>query len=141
MFARTKKSGRYQYLQLVENTKIAGKVSQRVIATIGRLDQLQAKGGVETIVRSLAKFSERTLLILSGKVNATAHAVKIGPAQIFERLWQELGLPAIINRLLSDRKFEFDVERAIFLAVLHRLFISGSDRSCDQWRRDLPLKG
>ena len=141
MFARTKKSGRYQYLQLVENTKIAGKVSQLGIATIGRLDQLQAKGGVETIVRSLAKFSERTLLILSGKVNATAHAVKIGPALIFERLWQELGLPAIINRLLSDRKFEFDVERAIFLAVLHRLFISGSDRSCDQWRRDLPLKG
>ena len=141
MFARTKKSGRYEYLQIVENTKSAGKVSQRVIATLGRLDQLQAKGGVEALVRSLARFSERTLLVLSGKVDATAQAVKIGPALIFERLWKELGLPTIIQGLLAGRKFEFDVERAIFLTVLHRLFVSGSDRSCDQWRRDYAIKG
>jgi len=141
MFARTKKSGRYEYLQIVENTKFAGKVSQRVIATIGRLDQLQAKGGVEPLVRSLARFSERTLLVLSGKVDVTAHAVKIGPALIFERLWKELGLPTIIQSLLAERKFEFDVERTIFLTVMHRLFVSGSDRSCDQWRRDYAISG
>jgi transposase len=141
MFVRTKKSGRYEYLQIVENTKSAGKVSQRVIATIGRLDQLQAKGEVEKLVRSLVKFSERTLLVLSGKVDIEAHAVKIGPALIFERLWKELGLPDILQALLADRKFEFDVERAIFLTVLHRLFVSGSDRSCDQWRRDYAIKG
>ena len=135
MFARTKKSGRYEYLQIVENTKSAGKVSQRVIATVGRLDQLQAKGGVEALVRSLARFSERTLLVLSGKVDATAQAVKIGPALIFERLWKELGLPAIIQGLLTGRKFEFDVERAIFLTVLHRLFVSGSDRVNDRRNR------
>ena len=63
MFARIKKSGRYQYLQLVENNKISGKVCQRVISTVGRLDQLQAKGSVETLIRSLAGFSEKTLLI------------------------------------------------------------------------------
>jgi hypothetical protein len=141
MFARTKKSGRHEYLQIVENTKSAGKVSQRVIATIGRLDQLQAKGGVEALVRSLARFSERTLLVLSGKGDATAHAVKIGPALIFERLWKELGLPVIIWGLLAGRKFEFDVKRTIFLTVLHRLFVSGSDRSCDQWRRDYAISG
>jgi transposase len=28
------------------------------------------------------------------------------------------------------------VERAIFLTVLHRLFVSGSDRACEKWRRD-----
>lgn len=33
------------------------------------------------------------------------------------------------------------VERAIFLTVLHRLFISGSDRFCDQWRRDYYIEG
>jgi transposase len=141
MFARIKKSGRYQYLQLVENNKVGGKVCQRVIATVGRLDQLQAKGSIETIIRSLARFSEKTLLILSGKVDVTAHAIKIGPSLILERLWKELGLPTIIHALLADRKFEFDVERAVFLTVLHRLFISGSDRSCDQWRRDYAIAG
>jgi hypothetical protein len=40
MFARVKKSGTHQYLQLVENRRENGKVAQRVIATLGRLDQL-----------------------------------------------------------------------------------------------------
>jgi len=141
MFARIKKSGQYQYLQIVENSKIGGKVRQRVLSTVGRLDQLQAKGNIETLIRSLARFSEKTLLVLSGKVDVDAHAVKIGPALIFERLWKELGLPAIFKDLLADRKFEFDVERAIFLTVLHRLFISGSDRSCNEWRRDYAIAG
>lgn len=141
MFARIKKSGQYQYLQIVENSKIDGKVSQRVIATVGRLDQLQAKGSVETLIRSLARFSEKTLLVLSGKVDVNAHTVKIGPALIFERLWRELGLPAIFRDLLADRKFEFNIERAVFLTVLHRLFVSGSDRSCNMWRRDYAIAG
>lgn len=50
-------------------------------------------------------------------------------------------MPAIIGGLLAGRKFEFDVERTIFLTVLHRLFVSGSDRSCDQWRRDYAING
>jgi transposase len=141
MFARVKKSGRYEYLQLVENSKIGGKVKQRVISTIGRIDRLQAKGSVETIIRSLSRFSEKTLLVLSGKADVKAQAVKLGPALIFERLWKELGLPSIINGLLAKRKFQFDMERAIFLTVLHRLFESGSDRSCDRWRRDYAIIG
>ena len=47
----------------------------------------------------------------------------------------------MIKALLSERKFEFDVGRAIFLTVLHRLFVSGSDRSCDKWRRDYVIEG
>jgi len=141
MFARVKKSGAYEYLQIVENSRSGGKVRQRVIATVGRLDQLQVKGSVETLIRSLARFSERTLLVLSGKVDVEAQAVKIGPALIFERLWREIGLPAILDDLLADRKFGFAVERAIFLTVLHRLCVSGSDRACDQWRRDYTIAG
>jgi hypothetical protein len=141
MFARVKKSGQYEYLQIVENSRRGGKVRQRVIATVGRLDQLQAKGNVETLIRSLARFSEKTLLVLSGKVDVTAQAVKIGPALIFERLWRELGLPAILGKLLAGRKFGFPVERAIFLTVLHRLCVSGSDRACDKWRRDYAIDG
>jgi hypothetical protein len=47
MFARVKKSGKYQYLQIVENRKENGKVKQRVIATVGRMDQLHSKGRVD----------------------------------------------------------------------------------------------
>lgn len=141
MFARVKKSGKYQYLQIVENRKEKGKVKQRVIATIGRMDQLQAKGRIETLIRSLSRFSEKTMLILSGKSDISADTVKIGPSIIFEHLWKETGIKKAIQRLLIDRRFEFDVERAIFLTVLHRLMVSGSDRFCERWCRDYRING
>ena len=141
MFARVKKSGKYQYLQIVENRKEKGKVKQRVISTIGRMDQLQAKNRIETLIRSLSRFSERSLLILSGKSDVSANALKIGPPLIFNRLWRETGIQKTIKHLLKERRFEFDVERAVFLTVLHRLMVSGSDRFCEKWRRDYLLEG
>lgn len=141
MFARVKKSGKYQYLQIVENNKVKGKVKQRVIATIGRMDQLQQKGRVETLICSLSRFSEKAMLILTGHSDPDAVTIKIGPALIFERLWQQSGIKEALHRLLKGRKFEFDVERAVFLTVLHRLMSSGSDRYCDRWRRDYAIAG
>jgi len=141
MFARVKKSGNNQYLQIVENRRENGKVAQRVIVTLGRLDQMTDKGEVESLIRSLSRFSERTLLILSDKSNVSASAKKIGPALIFERLWKELGIGSIVSSLVAERKFGFPVERALFLTVLHRLFVSGSDRGCEKWRRDYRITG
>jgi transposase len=141
MFARIKKSGKYQYLQIVENTKEDKKVKQGVIATIGRMDRLEANHRIETLIRSLSRYSENVLLVLSGKSDIAADSKKIGPALIFERLWKELGIQKSIKRLLKNSKFEFDVERAIFLTVMHRLMNSGSDRSCDKWHRDYVIKG
>ena len=141
MFARVKKSGLYEYLQIVQNRREGAKTIQRVVATIGRMDQIQQKGEIENLVRSLSRFSEKVLLILSGKSDVRADARKIGPAMICERLWKELEIGKIIRRFLAKRKFGFDVERAIFLTVLHRLFVSGSDRSCDRWHRDYVIDG
>ena len=141
MFARTKKSGKYEYLQVVENQRVGPKVNQRVIATLGRLDQMHSKGQVETLIRSLARFSEQALLVLSGRSEICAETQRIGPALIFERLWSDLGINKAILNVVSDRHFFFDLERAVFLTVLHRLMVSGSDRFCDKWRRDYFVKG
>jgi transposase len=141
MFARIKKSGTHKYLQLVENRRENGKVAQRVIATLGRMDQLNEKGGVESIVRSLSRFSDSALLVLSARSQLSASAKKIGPALIFERLWKDLGIRSIISSLVASRKFVFNVERALFLTVLHRLFVSGSDRFCEKWQRDYLISG
>jgi transposase len=141
MFVRSKKAGPHQYLQIVENRRQGAKVVQRVIATIGRMDRLNAKGDIESLVRSLSRFSEQALLVLSGKSELLAEARKIGPALIFERLWEELGIAKVLKELLKDRLFTFDVERAVFLTVLHRLMVSGSDRFCEKWRRDYVIAG
>jgi transposase len=140
MFARIKKTGKYQYLQLVKTRREGKKVIQQVIGTIGRIDKLQEKGEIDALVRSLARFSEKALMILSGKSDPSVQTKKIGPSLIFERLWEELKIKQVIKENLNGRKFEIDIERAVFLTVLHRLMVSGSDRSCDRWRRDYIIK-
>ncbi len=141
MFVGAKKSGPYQYLPVVENRREGTKVVQRVISTLGRLDRLNAKGDIESLVRSLSRFSEQALLVLSGKSDLLGEARKIGPALVFERLWEELGIGRVLKELLKERLFGFDVERAIFLTALHRLMFSGSDRCCEKWRRDYVIRG
>jgi hypothetical protein len=42
---------------------------------------------------------------------------------------------------VAGRRFEFAVERAVFLTVLHRLMVSGSDRACEHWREDYRIDG
>jgi hypothetical protein len=143
MFVRSKKSGAYEYLQIVYNERINGRVKQRVIATLGRLDVLQKTGQLDALLASCSRFAEHTAVLTAHRQGRVSPAEKvcIGPVLVFERLWKELGLPKILRRLLSERKFEFDVERAVFLTVLHRLFASGSDRAAEVWRRRYAIEG
>jgi hypothetical protein len=68
-------------------------------------------------------------------------ARRIGAPLAFGRLWQETGCRAVIEELSGARKHGFDLERAVFLSVLHRLFASGSDRAADRWREDYAIAG
>ena len=62
-------------------------------------------------------------------------------ALLFGRLWERLGIAEVMGELLQGRGFEFAVERAVFASVLHRLFVSGSDRSCEKWMTDYQIEG
>ena len=55
--------------------------------------------------------------------------------------WEQLGIGGVLAELLKDRAFEFAVERAVFVATLHRLFVSGSDRDCSSWMEDYDIAG
>jgi len=143
MFFRTKKSGPRSYLQIVENRWEDGRPRQRVIATLGRLDQLQQSGQLDALLISGARLAQAVLLLAAhakGQV-PTITTQRIGPALIFQRLWRETGCQQVITQLLAGRRFEFDVERAVFLTVLHRLVHPGSDRAADQWKSDYQIDG
>ena len=63
MFVRVKRTGAYEYLQIVESNRSEGKVRQRVIATLGRLDQLRDSGQIDALVSSCARFAEKTAVL------------------------------------------------------------------------------
>ena len=143
MFFRTKTSGPRSYLQIVANRWEDGRPRQRVLATLGRLDRLQQSGQLDALLASDARLAQ-SVLLLSAHAKGQLPTIttrRIGPALIFERLWRETGCRRVIEGLLDGRRFEFDVERAIFLTVLPRLFAPGSDRAADEWRTDYQIDG
>jgi hypothetical protein len=137
VFARIKKSGRYQYVQVVHNARIQSRVRQRVIATLGRLDVLQETGQLDGLLESLARLSDHAAVLnaLKNSQITPSRTVHLGPPLVFEKLWKQLGMPDILRRLLEGRRFEFPLERVVFITVLHRLFVSGSDRAAERWYR------
>jgi len=143
MFFRKKPSGGRTYLQIVENRREEGKVRQRVVATLGRLDELEQSGQLESLLLSGAKFAQSALVVAAhqrGELTGTSTR-RIGAGLVFERLWEETGCRAAVEKALKGRGFSFAVERAVFLTVLHRLMVSGSDRAAERWREDYALEG
>jgi Transposase DDE domain len=143
MFFRVKQSGPRQYLQIVENFRQDGRVCQHVLTTLGRLDELRHSGNLDGLLASGARFAEHVLLLTAHR-NGQVPVIKsqrIGPTLIFERLWHETGCQQVLRELLASRHFEFSVERAVFLTVLHRLCATGSDRAGQRWKEDYQIDG
>jgi len=139
MFIRAKKSGSrkhpHRYLQIVESYRSDGTVRQRVIATLGRLGEMQASGEIEGLMRGLARFSE-TARVLSACRESSVTGCRTrtwGPGLVFGRLWEQQGLPEVLEGLARGRRFRFDVGRVSFALALQRLCDPGSDLQGSAW--------
>jgi len=143
MYFRVKRTGSYSYLQIVESFREKGRVHQRVLTTLGRLDALHATGQLDALMRSGLRFCEQMAVIDAHAAGQTepVQVRRVGPDLVFGRLWEDLQLKAILERALESRRFEFDLERAVYLTVLHRLFGSGSDRAAERWRQNYRVPG
>ncbi len=143
MFLRHKRIGKYTYVYLVESVYEDGRTRQHIIRNLGRREDVEAGGDLERLAASAARLS-RKALVLSAEARGAAPVLgcrRIGPGLVFERLWRETGCQAVIEQQGGGRKFGFAVERAVFLTVLHRLMVSGSDRAADKWREDYAVEG
>src|SRR5208337_387436 len=143
MFVRVKKIGPYEYLYLVENAREGGRHVQRVIKALGRRDEVENSDLLDGLIASAARYSRRSIVLSSfyrGEL-AELRRRSIGPDLVFARLWAETGCHDVLRRQLADRRFGFDAERAIYLTVLHRLMVSGSDRHASTWQQSVDIPG
>ncbi len=143
MFFRIKKSGPREYLQIVENRWEDGRSKQRVLITLGRADVLRESGQLNSLLASGSRFAEQLLILSEYKKGTlpTLSSRTLGPARIFDKLWEQTGCRKVCEKLLSERRFQFPVERVVFLEVLHRLVDPGSDRACYHWKDDHAVEG
>lgn len=137
MFVRVKtvtSAGRtYQYLHIVENRWDNGRVRQRVIGSLGRLDELLAGGDLERVIAQLVEHCPGVRLLRAQQTGslATSSDRLWGPVLVFDRLWTELGLKALLRPL--GRGLGFDFERLVFAQVLQRFLEPGSDLRGAKW--------
>jgi hypothetical protein len=143
MFVRVKKIGGHEYLYLVENVREDGRHVQRVIKALGRRDEVADAGLLDGLIASAARHSRRSIVLSSfyrGEL-AELRRQSIGPDLVFGHLWRETGCQAVLRQYLAGRRFGFDIERTIYLTVLHRLMVSGSDRHASTWQQTIDIPG
>jgi hypothetical protein len=147
MFVRVKRvrtNGRdYRYLQVVETRRAKGRVTQHIVANFGRLDEVVGSGDLDRVIEGLVAHSKTLELVQryrGGTLQATSDQVW-GPVLIFERLWEELGLPELLRRLVRRRRLAFDFERVVFALVLQRILAPGSDRAGAKWISTVHARG
>ena len=102
MYFRAKRSGGFEYLQVVESHRVNGKPRQTVVATLGRLDALKESGELDRLLQSGARFTESGMLVSAFEKGETAtiDAKRIGPPLLFERLWRDSGCRSVTKDLL-----------------------------------------
>lgn len=131
MFTRISRSGGRAYLQLVEAYRNAeGAPRQRMVANLGRLDQLSEKelapliGGLERAI---------------GRKPSTAPKVEFEAAKAFgdlyalHQLWRELGLADALARALRSSRRQFDAAALIRTMVFNRLCAPDSKLGVLRW--------
>ena len=113
------------YLYLAESVREGGRLCQRLIQPLGRKDRLLASGQLERLLESVGRHCDRGLALFQIS-SGTLVSKRIGGPLLFDRLWERLGIGEVLEEVLAGRRFGFAVERAVFVATLHRLFVSGS---------------
>lgn len=147
MYIRIKRGGNkshpHDYLQIVESYREGASVRQRVIATLGRLDELRAEGQLDGLIKSLCRFSETLQVIEAfGIPKIDSCCAKLwGPPLVFGRLWERQRIPEILQGLVSGRRLGFDLERVSFALSLQRLMEPGSDLQGSRWVRTVEAMG
>jgi transposase len=151
LFARTKlvkRDGKtYEYVQIVESTRINGATRQRVVRSLGARKNLKP-GEVERLIASLRRvtgFAEPPRANVApeldgGPITDILDGRRFGDVFVLRRIWEELGLKAIFNELACERGFKFSRPNAIFTMVANRAIDPRSKLDGIEWaNRDVLL--
>ncbi|MCS5696466.1 IS1634 family transposase [Desulfofundulus thermocisternus] len=141
MYARTKtftnKDGsKRTYVQIVEAVREHGKVRQKVVANLGRIDELQ-KGSLDRLIASLAKFSKTKWIQAEADKLMVHSAREWGLDLIFRHLWEQLGLDFILKRHFSQAYTCSQLTEAVYAMVLNRISDPLSKRGVNEWLKEV----
>lgn len=121
MFLREIKSHNATYLFIVEAYRKNGKIKQRYIASLGRVDDKERRKQLEQIAVKLLKYYSENKMLLDVSTAEEKERKIWGPVTVYRKIWNMFGLNQIFKEVLKKRKIEFDFFNATFLMILDRL--------------------
>ena len=121
MFARVITSKGNQYLNIIETYREGKKVKQKVVANLGRVDELK--------ISSIEKLAQKLLDIVdSPKSVDDSPTPNIEELErynygfvIYRNIWNRLGLDDILDSLVVNKNISYDFKNVIFSMVVDRL--------------------
>lgn len=138
MYTRLSRSGGRTYLQIVESFRGAAGVRQRVVANLGRLDQLEPKH-LDPLINGLNRALGRPVTPAATVEYDSARA--FGDVYALHALWNSLGFGDAIKRALRSSRREFDAEALIRAMVFNRLCAADSKLGCLDWLETVAIPG
>jgi transposase len=138
MYTRISRSGGRTYLQIVESFRCEAGVRQRVVANLGRLDQLEPKQ-LEPLIRGLNR--------AIGRADTSACEIEYDSARAFgdvyalHELWVSLGLRDAVRSALRSSRRTFDAEALVRAMVFNRLCAPDSKLGCLEWLETVAIPG
>ncbi|TQM92456.1 IS1634 family transposase [Roseinatronobacter monicus] len=133
MYVRVSKSGNRSYLQIVEGYRDdAGRVKQKVIANLGRLDKMGEKD-LSALIHGLQRAAGRPEMLPEPPKFDSSKA--FGDVWVLHQLWHELGLSDALRRALRSSRRQFDAEALVRAMVFNRLIDPTSKIGVVEWLR------
>lgn len=131
MYTKITQSGGRRYLQFVEGYRDeAGKVRHRVIANLGRVDDLTPEK-LDPLINGLNRVLGRAENTSSDLIHAPARS--FGDVFALHELWKDLGFDRALGRALRSGKRRLDVEAVVRAMVFNRLCAPDSKLGCLRW--------
>jgi hypothetical protein len=142
MFTRISQSGGRTYLQLVESFRNdEGKPRQRVVANLGRLDQLSAEQ-LEPLISGLERAVGRTppAMLRQEPSIAFESSKAFGDLFALHALWNQLGLAGAMKRALRSSRRAFDAPALVRAMVFNRLCEPESKLGVLRWLETVAMQ-
>jgi hypothetical protein len=133
------------HLQLAENLWDAERqrAQVKIVYNCGRADDPASTERLRRLAKSILRRCAPEEIVADNPDWQVVNAWDHGDLYVLEQLWRRLGIPAVLAEVLAGRKFDFDVERALFAMVANRALAPASKLYCyEQWlKEEVHLEG
>lgn len=125
MFLRkTKNPAGQTYYHIVESFRVGKKVRQRTLLSLGKAEE----GHLDNILQSAIKQKQLLTISQIARELSIEKTFILGPLLILERLFEDLGLNKVIEKIKSSHpRLGFDLKKVLFTLVVSR-FVEPSSK-------------